>query len=279
MHEFLSSVKGEARMSNKFLANGLVLAVALFCTASAYAMETRICSNEMLSGEVIEGNVVVEPGTSCDLNGFGGLYIKGNVTADGAADSLIVRGPLQIDGNLSITDSQPGTEILLVFGPRIQGNVTVSDNDIGNENALLLFGDTFEGALPPISIGGALTMENNRAALVVVGAPPGIAINVTKQVTVRNNEAVISGIANAPMVLNNVVAPGLTYTGNRGLFVTLFGNSVTGNVTFNGNESFVPGEVPSLINNFIGRNLSCSGNSGAPNLINNTVQKNTDCSD
>jgi hypothetical protein len=199
---------------------------------------------------VFSGNVTVTPGQSCTFISGG---IAGNVTVLGGhfeVDNASVQGTLQIQGN----------SVFLIRSATVNGSLLIH-NLVGQPAAAwppsnlvcgsnILGSMEFQNNLVPIQVGGSLQgvgpFEAADRDFVGFGAPPCGANTITGDVEVLANQDSVNA-DNAADILQGIA---------------LSQNTITGDVTFNGNAG--PSEV---VNNHIAGDLMVLNTSDSSGLV------------
>ncbi len=202
----------------------------------------------------VQGNLA--DGGVLNVSGFGTVHVDGNATV-GQGLELTDNGHVQIDGN--VTDNgviNIGTRA--EFSPaslQIAGNVTINGGDFNGE-------DDDPNATSPITmlVGGNLTandafnirMANVRSnpLLGYFGSVVGVAGHTT--INGDHAQAVFAGGTFGPIEIRNVDDP------HAAIF--LEGNTINGSLTLTNNNSLQDG----VAGNTISDNLTCNGDTPLP---------------
>ena len=205
------------------------------------------------------GNIIVSSGQNCifekggatgNITETGGILalsnstIGGNIQVSGGTYAI---GPsTTIKGNLTIQSIPTGSAQNLVCGTTVGGSLTLQS--VGTAATI----GTGSPACPANTISGSLTLQANKAAVVLDGN------TIKGSVTDQSNTA-------ATTLTSNAISGSLTDQGNSGASVVSL-NSITGTLVDQSNSA-----SSVLSGNTVGQTLTDQGNTGPTQVTSNKV--------
>lgn len=237
----------------------------------------------MAAGGTFTGTTKITLGADRELEGdalafqtgavFANLDIRGGGSGAGLGNGISQILPLNVTGNLSITNGIGFDSIELDDGLKVGGNFTIKNGDGGSEIEL-------QGANDGTSfIGGALTVTNGAGQDDFVLRD----FNVGRDININHGAGSTLGLAGSTVFIKSFNGGAnefrgnvtVTYKGGNGSDVTGIADTVvSGNVTFDygtGNFTTIFDGLSTTSNVIISKSLTLKG-TGANNVIIGSVQ-------
>jgi hypothetical protein len=227
----------------------------------------------MAATAMLASLVLVSPASALASGAGGSFTCAGGVLAGGSYNSVVVTGQCQVvagtvtvRGNLTIA---PGGELLAAFDGN---NVAVAGNvSVGTNGVLVLGCDSHAfpcldnpGGFASATIGGNLSATGALAEVVHDTAVSGNLTILGGGGGVNcDPQSALFGFPAYATFEQVTVGKNATITDWHSCWLGFFRNHVTGNMTFNNNVTADP-DGNEIQTNWIGGNLSCSGNSPQP---------------
>lgn len=248
-----------ATLSNIFFNFLIVTFMSLCFILSVQAMGTDYCDAEVINeGEF--GNLIVPPGSYCILESEN-VHVKGNFYADQLGLGVIIAGAVRIDGNVTISNSQPGSIIVIADYPQLGGNLNIIDN---NTNVIVVEQKPTnpDSSVPPLNIAKNMNILRNDVVEIII---------IEARDCTPGEFCAPQGLIPDMKVESNINIKGNTVSAGIILLQNL--SHVGGNVVLEKNNSFFNGVFGVALDG----NLSCSSNTPSVLYDGNTVGGKIDC--
>jgi hypothetical protein len=178
----------------------------------------------------------------------------------GTYTSLTVAGPCGVEDGAVITVTGSVTvNTFAMLNTEDAASFTVGKNIAAMPYALLLLGDP--AGPPAVSVRGNVTADD-AVSLLITGAA------ITGNVTLTGGGNDLTGGAALPWaVTDSTIGGNLTVSGQVTAYLAIMNDRVGGNVTLTDITVLAEAQAVLVAGNTVGRNLSCTGLSGATNSL------------
>lgn len=240
---------------------------------SSVPQRLRAAATIAAASAMVIGMLLVSSGSALASSAGGDYTCKGGPLPGGTYNSVVVTGScavvagsVRIAGNLTVA---PGGALLAAFDGN---NVSVGGNVTVGTNGVLVLGCDAEafpcldnpGGFASATVGGNLSAYGALAEIVHnVGVKGNLTLSGGGGGVNCDGQPALFGSPAYATFEHLTIGKNVTITGWHSCWLGFFRNHVTGNVTYTNNITADP-DGNEIQTNWIGHNLSCSGNSPAP---------------